>query len=687
MKKSGLLNKLQVLIVLVLVIQLFGLNLFINLATVVAIENGPIVSITSPATGVYYNQSPITVSGTVENFQADASVILYEGTQQIGTTTEIINGTWSIMVELTEEGSHSLHAEASDSSGNTDTSETISITTDFTSPTITFVKPTSGAYVNTSSIEGTTESRSTVKLCIDCIMGENGQVNGTWVETAADVEGVWTYNADTLANGNHTIFAKAIDRAGNEGSVSEVSYILDKTRPIVLPDVFPKHDMTQVSLDTTIKIKISDATLLDLQAIENSITLSQNGTSIPGVNSFDPITKEVTFTPMEPLTAGKKYNVLVNSAGLVDAAGNMGRPRFWSFITEVSTTVEHENPHEYYNNNVNICGNCHSTHAAANPNLLDSKTIQVGETFSVDNYCMACHDGTVAPKPSNTDKTHKHDAAVSLDGKPNGSSCSSCHNPHLDWSEKNPNFTQDQIVYTHLPSDPVNEDKPVGKISSKEQLCESCHESDSAEKIAHPAVEYRLFEYKKWNSASGILEDFELCLRCHNQNFRQKYASIPVISDFYSNLTEELKKQYEITNGSGSFSNREITVEEKNFSGHIIKAQDGSPLAGHIPCAECHDTHGSSNIMNLKTRIGHENIGADFIAESGEWDASKERSFCTKCHNGSTSLYGITVKQLDVTKSDGHNTTDQRACSTCHGYGENKALSAAHAPRKNPTTQ
>jgi hypothetical protein len=34
-------------------------------------------------------------------------------------------------------------------------------------------------------------------------------------------------------------------------------------------------------------------------------------------------------------------------------------------------------------------------------------------------------------------------------------SCTSCHNPHLDWTEQNPNLLKDHYVYTHNQEDSV----------------------------------------------------------------------------------------------------------------------------------------------------------------------------------------------------------------------------------------
>ncbi|CAH2716862.1 hypothetical protein BACCIP111895_04050 [Neobacillus rhizosphaerae] len=701
MKQRGSLQKtkLLALILLVLCFQFLGSNKLLTVTTVQGEElNGtePKVIITSPKTGDILNETSLTISGTNENFTAGASVDLYNGTEKIGTTNEIIENNWTITIDLPE-GTHDIYAKATDSEGKTAATSTINLSIDTTPPTITFGKPVDGAFTNSSSIEGTAEPNSTVQICMDCTKDSGSQVVGTWVSVSADSSGKWVYTDALLTQGNHTVYAKAIDQAGNTGSVNQITFILDTLRPIVLSEVYPLQDMTQVSLNTTIKVKVSDENVLKELVINSSINLSTNGTNVPGTTVYNSETKEITFTPEKSLTPNTKYNVFISPLGLMDIAGNIAFPKIWSFTTVSIPSETHQNPHGGYDNNVNICGNCHSTHESQSPKLLSAKNATESnqkENLAVDTYCMACHDGTVAPMPENMQNTHTHNAAVNIDGKPSGSSCASCHNPHLDWSEKNPNLTQDHITYKHLPSDPEdpNQDKPTGEISSKEQLCESCHETDSAEKIANPAVEYRVFQYNKSNTAIGIYEDYELCLRCHNQDFQKKYEKTPDIASYYNNLTEELKKQYEKINGQSSFSKREISAEEKNFSGHIIKAQDGSPLAGHIPCAECHDTHGSNNIKHLKTKLGHENP-TTFEAKTGDWDAAKERAFCVTCHNGKTAIYGVigspiydetTGLAVDPTITD-HNKNSDKACSKCHSdsQDENKAfIEAAHGPKK-----
>jgi nitrate reductase cytochrome c-type subunit len=723
MKKRGLLHKmkLQVLVILVLCIQIFGSYQISEIPVVKAEGTGiePKVTVSSPESDKFFKTGSITISGTVENYTSGMTVGLFKGEAPIGTSHEVNSNSWSIPVELTE-GTHKIDVKLLNGEITVASTSINNLTIDLTSPDITFVNLVDGAFSKTRSIELTTESDSTVEICTDC----SNATTGTYVKVPKDSNGKWIYSDPQMADGTQTVYARAKDRAGNEGIPKRISFTLDTIRPIIITDsIVPTYaeDMTQVSIDTEIKFRVSDVNALKQEELNNSIKVTSKGVDVPGTIKYNSDTKEISFIPtVRPLSRSTKYNVFISPLGVIDSAGNSAFPRFWSFTTESTPpaldeksgqqlygiayngkNIHRESPHSVYANNVNVCVNCHNTHAASNPNLLDQKVNSGDDNAEqpVDNYCMACHDGTVAPLPENSQATHKHTAAIDKYGKPSGSSCASCHNPHLDVSEGNPNLAQDHFVYTHASS--IQKDgKTVGKISSKEQLCESCHEADSGKKVVQTGVEYRVFQYKKNISAVGIYEDYELCLRCHNPNFKQKYDKIADIANHYDNLTEVTKKAYETRNTGLSYSNRELTAEEKAFSGHIIKAQDGSSLAGHIPCAECHDTHGSDNIKQLKKSLGHEEIQSFTAVDtdsktvelpSGEivnkfniLNDSKERVFCLSCHNGITAIFGVTGKKYDTTRIQ-HNDNPDKACSYCHGRGETeveRALSAAHAPKK-----
>lgn len=587
-----------------------------------------------------------------------------------------------------------------------------------------------GGFSNSHSIELITEPNATVQICLkDC----TEEASSTWITVEKNSSEKWIYTNPQLAEGPQTVYARAIDLAGNVGTPQGITYTKDTLRPtIVLGSIVPAYteDMTQVSIDTEIKFRVSDANALKEVDIDKSISVTSNGKDVPGDIKYNSDTKEISFIPsVKPLTRSTKYNVFISPLGVIDSAGNSAFPKFWSFTTESTPPitdaesgqklyeidyngkngekVHRESPHAAYADNVNVCVNCHNTHEARNQNLLEQKqNSENGNTDKhVDDYCMACHDGTVAPMPENSQARHKHSAAIDIAGKPSGSSCASCHSPHNESSEGNPNLAPDQITYTH-DSGILKDDKPVGKINSKEQLCESCHESGLGELFAQSEVdvEYRVFQYKKNISAIGIYEDFDLCLRCHNLNTKNKYSKIADIASYYNNLTEETKKNYE-TNPELSYSDREFTSDEMQFSKHIIKAQDGSPLAGHLPCAECHDTHGSNNIKQLNTSLGHSNIKSFTAEDKNETEPDsqvvkvniggkeiefkllsdkKERDFCLACHSdGKTAVYGVEGKKYESTRPE-HTAYPSEPCSFCHGRGANKverALSAAHAPK------
>ncbi|WP_059171931.1 Ig-like domain-containing protein [Bacillus sp. FJAT-27445] len=721
MDNRGLLHKTNFNLITVIVLCIYFLlppqlpkNSVVQAQTPIGTE--PLVTIFAPKTDTVINTKEITVSGTVENFESVTSVSIFSENESIGATNSIVENTWNVTVPL-KTGENNLYAIASGTDGKPSLpSPTIKITVDITVPTIEFSNQKEGAFSNSNSIEMMTEPGSSVQICLDCTESTGGELEGNWIPVLENLRnsGNFVYQDAQMKQGKHTVFAKATDRAGNLGPPKSISFILDTLRPVILPSSLePKSNMSQVAVDkdnTKFKFKILDANAINELELQKSLTLTKSGSSTPIPVIFvgyTEATKEVIFELTQPLIRSTKYHISINPSGVLDSAGNRAFPRIWSFTTESisfaetnrkvyevaynNKTIHRESPHGIFSGNFNTCANCHSTHAASNPKLLDQKKNSENDNrdLTVDLYCMACHDGTVAPLPENNQSTHSHNAGISMDGTLTGSSCSSCHNPHSELSTANPNLTQGHFIYKHDDTLP-QPGKPSGEISSKSQLCETCHDAETAEKLGDPRVEYQLFEYKNANTAIGVYEDYGLCLRCHNpdyQSINNDTAKAADIAQYYSNLTKQVLVDYEEINGESSFTNRDISPAELVFSGHTIKAQDGSPLAGHIPCADCHDTHGSSNIKQLKTVIGHENQQT-FKIENGDWTPAVERSFCLKCHNGTTAIYGVTGKIPDTVKSDGHLETEANKdipCSNCHGIGadaKEKAMNAAHAPRK-----
>ncbi|KKK38805.1 hypothetical protein WQ57_07460 [Mesobacillus campisalis] len=186
--------------------------------------------------------------------------------------------------------------------------------------------------------------------------------------------------------------------------------------------------------------------------------------------------------------------------------------------------------------------------------------------------------------------------------------------------------------------------------------CTTCHnphtgwDKDNPNKLTnHPAT-----AYKKQGTATGIAADFSLCLQCHNGS---KAADI---SKYYkeSALLEE--------------------------SGHNIAAEDGTPLNGQLACADCHETHGSNNLKMLKENLGNAPVADKnkYKTTGTGWTIQNEQSFCLKCHDGGTELYG---KKAAYNKELKEHQDESASCSSCHGTGSDakeQMRSAAHAPKK-----
>lgn len=614
----------------------------------------PAIQVTSPADGQALNSATVDVSGAAD---ADVAVNVYIDGAIAGSTTADSLGVWSVNVGALPEGVHSLYAQASDSLGNIGTTATITFQADLTSPPVSITYPLNGSYANRPVIEGQSEPGASVTVF----------VYGREATVTADMLGYWFYQDLTLPDGNHSVYAVATDQAGNSQASEVANYILDMTRPRVLPDILPQEAMTQVPLDTVLRVYLVENSPLDPMLLAKALTLWQKVNTVnsgvydavygtvygvvygpdnePAENVSGTVYStvygtvfgdvygnrldtcyEIVFKPDFPLKPATTYEVSVNPQ-ISDAAGNTVSTRWWLFTTVGGVATE--NPHGNYIENVNVCINCHTPHRASSPEIVES----YGQpTALIDDYCNACHDGTSAPLPNNWAKANRHDYRMSREGTTGPSACTTCHDPHLKWTSQNPNLLQDFYYYPH--NDPTN---PYLPNSSEQALCELCHVSAI---VDDPRVAYEQYRYKKWHTSSGATGNYSLCLSCHN-----------------GTLATDIKTFY------------------TSSSRHIIQAKDGSQLNGYIPCSDCHETHGSNNLKLLKGALGHNGVQG-FQTLSIVWDPETERRFCTGCHNNVTELYGVVAGFVYATP--GHEPGNLQACSACHG-GTPQA--AAHGPQ------
>jgi predicted CXXCH cytochrome family protein len=533
----------------------------------------------------------------------------------------------------------------------------------------------------------------TVKIVVDNIDPANP------IDISNDIiknpDNTWKYTKEFTEDGPHTVIFTATDGT-TEAPPESVTFTVDSVRPVISNSNYklisningtyvetPIEDMTHVPLNAKIQITVEESN--ELKFPDNGdtynpiIVKSDSQEDVTSIEDWsNPPEKkdgkyDLTFTPSisKPLKPGVTYYVYITT-DIIDKSGNSVFPKVLKFTTTSDNDLN--NPHGDYAavdlekgiNRTNLCATCHSTHLGVSKGLLGGNYKETEEN-TVNNYCMACHDGTTASRVDNNGDPiriaskvdnmglqtgSKHDEFLDKKHLPNQGSCSSCHDPHLMWTSDNPNMLKDHFVFDHTGVQDAPPD--LGIVDSDNTLCESCHDDQTGTKKDSVGVEDDFYHYNKSTTRTGALSDFALCLRCHNA---EKVAKHEVQSDIQS-------------------------LYENSDSKHSFTALDGSNVTGPLPCAECHESHGSSNIKLLKSKLGHENQQDDFEADSGDWNAAKEKQFCTKCHNDSTAVYGKKGPLPKLSSSSDHDPESTKTCSECHGGQSKSFIEAAHAPQR-----
>ena len=158
------------------------------------------------------NGNQVLLNGTAE---ANSTVKVYDGLTLVGTVVAKADGTWSVTTSPLSDGSHNLTATATDVAGNTSAAslplDPIINTTPPAAPKIASFSNDSGVVGdgitndNTLTLTGTAVANSTVKV-----------FDGTTqIGTAtANSSGAWSFTTAALADGAHSLTAKATDAAG-----------------------------------------------------------------------------------------------------------------------------------------------------------------------------------------------------------------------------------------------------------------------------------------------------------------------------------------------------------------------------------------------------------------------------------------------------------------------------------------
>jgi hypothetical protein len=166
---------------------------------------------------------------------ANSTVKIYDGANQIGTTTANASGSWEYITSVLTNAQHVLKATATNASGQTSAaSALLTVTVDNVAPTVPVVKSDTIVDTNKVLVSGTAEAGSTIKVY------DGTNVVGTGTVAA---NGTWSITTSALSTGSHNLTATATDVAGNVSAASQpVDPVIGgaTTPPPTQPSATPK---------------------------------------------------------------------------------------------------------------------------------------------------------------------------------------------------------------------------------------------------------------------------------------------------------------------------------------------------------------------------------------------------------------------------------------------------------------
>jgi hypothetical protein len=238
-------------------------------------------------------------AGTVEPL---STVKVYFDDTYAGETIASVTGVYLFApTSDLSDGVHTLYITATDSAGNVSPrSITRSFTVDTTAPAApVIIAPTQGQNTKSTLIQGTAESGSTVQIYLDGVLQGN---------TTANATSGFTFVLNTLSENAHTVYAIAVDVAGNISPASAtITFTFDTTasKPTITSPSSGSLIQTTQPVITGTAESLSTVTIFVNSVVQGTATATAGG-------SF-------SFTPSAPLGQGSK----TISVRYQDTAGNL----------------------------------------------------------------------------------------------------------------------------------------------------------------------------------------------------------------------------------------------------------------------------------------------------------------------------------------------------------------------------
>ena len=284
----------------------------------------PTVSITSPADGsTVFGTTPVTASAT-DNVGVTEVDFYLDNVLQFSDTGPPYSFDWN--TTAVGSGAHTLSAKAYDAAGNVGTSANVGVNVsnnDTQPPVVSITSPVGGA-----TVSGTTSVAASATDNVGVTRVDFYLDNVLQFSSAGSPSFRW--NTTAVANGAHTLSAKAYDAAGNVGTSANVgvnvSNAPDKTNPTVSL-TSPANNST-----VTMYLKIS-ATARDNVKVVSMRALIDNNQVCSSALSDSPVSADQSSNTSGLLTLSCSVNILNKytkgthavTVEAADAAGNKGK--------------------------------------------------------------------------------------------------------------------------------------------------------------------------------------------------------------------------------------------------------------------------------------------------------------------------------------------------------------------------
>jgi len=216
----------------------------------------PSVSMTAPAGGTYV-KGTVSVSANASDNVGIASVQFRLDGGNLGSavTASPYGTSWNTSGSS---GQHSLSAIATDTSGNATTTAAVAVTVDNTPPAVGMTGPPAGTVSGTISLSASASDTSPI-LGVQFLL-DNANLGAEIASSPYSL----SWDSTTVANGNHSLSARARDAAGNTAVATAVAVSVNNPTPP------PSIAMTAPAANAYVK---------------GTITVSANATDPTGISS------------------------------------------------------------------------------------------------------------------------------------------------------------------------------------------------------------------------------------------------------------------------------------------------------------------------------------------------------------------------------------------------------------------